>query len=168
MTITPTFGQSHALAHIILELVRKMIILFDFDETMAKHLLLYFLFFFAFCCIQAELSAQTVLLNYFTLEADGASIVLEWEMQGEEGIQEFRLFRKFNDEPSLAHVVSLTANGAFKYKYLDDDIFKTQGRVIHYELHIVTSTKTHKFYATHSHNPTSIQRTWGSIKSMFR
>ena len=135
---------------------------------MTKRFLPYILFFVALCSIQMDLSAQTVLLNYFTLEADGASIVLEWEMQGEEGIKEFRLFRKFNDEPSLAHVASLPVNGAFKYKYLDDDIFKTQGRVIHYELHIVTDAKTHKFYATHSHNPTSIQRTWGSIKSMFR
>ena len=135
---------------------------------MTRHSLIYIMLFVLFLSGVSFAQGQTVLLNYFTLQADGANVLLEWEMQEEEGIKEYRLFRKFNDEPSLAHVSTLDSKGLFKYKYLDDDIFKNHGRVIHYELHVVTPTKTHRFYASLSHNPTSIQRTWGSIKSMFR
>ena len=54
------------------------------------------------------------------------------------------------------------------YTFLDDAIFKTESRVIYYELHVVTDNRVHKFSRSLSHNPTSVQRTWGSIKSMFR
>ncbi|GAB4418637.1 MAG: hypothetical protein OHK0039_30230 [Bacteroidia bacterium] len=112
--------------------------------------------------------AQPVLLRYYNLVADGADILLEWEVQNESSISEYRLFRRFNDEPTLTHVATLAANGSPKYSYFDDDIFKTTGRVIHYELHIVTTSQVYTYSRSLSHNPTSVQRTWGSIKSMFR
>ncbi|MEL6673878.1 MAG: hypothetical protein AAFR61_16860 [Bacteroidota bacterium] len=115
-----------------------------------------------------HVQGQSVLLQYFTIDADGANVMMKWEMQSEKGLKEFRIFRRFDNERSLAHVATIPLNGTNKYTFLDDNIFKTQGRVIHYELHVVSLNKTHKFYGSLSHNPTSIQRTWGSIKSMFR
>lgn len=135
---------------------------------MLKRILTYLIFAAALSVVPQKIQAQTVLLNYFNLKVDGAQILLEWELQSEIGVKEFRVFRRFNDEPSLAHLVTMPVKGLMKYNYLDDDMFKTQGRVVHYELHIVTDKKTFKFFASQSHNPTSIQRTWGSIKSMFR
>ncbi|MDW3646163.1 MAG: hypothetical protein R8P61_03795 [Bacteroidia bacterium] len=135
---------------------------------MLKRILTYLIFAAALSIVPQKIQAQTVLLNYFNLKVDGAQILLEWELQSEIGVKEFRVFRRFNDEPSLAHLVTMPVKGLMKYNYLDDDMFKTQGRVVHYELHIVTDKKTFKFFASQSHNPTSIQRTWGSIKSMFR
>ena len=135
---------------------------------MLKRILTYLIFAAAISIVPQKIQAQTVLLNYFNLKVDGAQILLEWELQSEIGVKEFRVFRRFNDEPSLAHLVTMPVKGLMKYNYLDDDMFKTQGRVVHYELHIVTDKKTFKYFASQSHNPTSIQRTWGSIKSMFR
>ncbi|MEM8892761.1 MAG: hypothetical protein AAGD28_32570 [Bacteroidota bacterium] len=135
---------------------------------MLKRILTYLIFAAAISILPQKVQAQTVLLNYFNLKVDGAQILLEWELQSEIGVKEFRVFRRFNDEPSLAHLVTMPVKGLMKYNYLDDDMFKTQGRVVHYELHIVTDKKTFKYFASQSHNPTSIQRTWGSIKSMFR
>ena len=135
---------------------------------MLKRILTYLIFAAALSVLPQKIQAQTVLLNYFNLKVDGAQILLEWELQSEIGVKEFRVFRRFNDEPSLAHLVTMPVKGLMKYNYLDDDMFKTQGRVVHYELHIVTDKKTFKYFASQSHNPTSIQRTWGSIKSMFR
>ena len=135
---------------------------------MLKHILTYLIFAAVLSIVPQKIQAQTVLLNYFNLKVDGAQILLEWELQSEIGVKEFRVFRRFNDEPSLAHLVTMPVKGLMKYNYLDDDMFKTQGRVVHYELHIVTDKKTFKYFASQSHNPTSIQRTWGSIKSMFR
>ncbi|MEL6253685.1 MAG: hypothetical protein AAFR87_16875 [Bacteroidota bacterium] len=135
---------------------------------MLKRILTYLIFAAALSILPQKVQAQTVLLNYFNLKVDGAQILLEWELQSEIGVKEFRVFRRFNDEPSLAHLVTMPVKGLMKYNYLDDDMFKTEGRVVHYELHIVTDKKTFKYFASQSHNPTSIQRTWGSIKSMFR
>lgn len=112
---------------------------------------------------------QTILLDYFNLSPDGSDVILEWQMKTEENVLEYRVFRKFNNEPIQAHVATIAPDGAGKYQYLDDDIFKTESEVITYELQVVMSNnQTYDFQATLSHNPTSVQRTWGSIKSMFR
>lgn len=116
----------------------------------------------------SQLQAQALLIQDFRLVTEGADVLLEWEMQTESGVTEFRIFRRFNQDQTKSHVTTLRPNGSNKYFYLDDDIFKTEGRVIHYELHVIANEKTHKFTRSLSHNPTSIQRTWGSIKSMFR
>lgn len=126
---------------------------------------------FAFClglCWSQVAFSQSILLNYYNLTADGADVLLEWEVQDLDGIVEFQVFRRLNNESSGAHVATLRVNGSKAYSYLDDNIFKTDSRVIHYELHIVTSSRTETYERSLSHNPTSIQRTWGSIKSMFR
>ncbi|MEO0471061.1 MAG: hypothetical protein AAF206_15645 [Bacteroidota bacterium] len=121
-----------------------------------------------FCGLSQTLSAQSVLMNNFEISSDGADILLNWELQAEDGITEFRLFRKFNDDPNFVFVSTINVNGTRKYTYLDDNIFKSVSRVIHYELQVVVGNKVEKFQTSISHNPTSIQRTWGSIKSMFR
>jgi len=108
------------------------------------------------------------LVNQFVLSSEGADVLLTWELLDEAGIEEYRLFRRINQEPTAAHVATLPANQAGLYTYLDDDIFKNKARVIMYELHIVTEAKVHRFTRSLSHNPTSVQRTWGSIKAMFR
>ncbi|MDX1906368.1 MAG: hypothetical protein SF053_04980 [Bacteroidia bacterium] len=114
------------------------------------------------------LRGQAMLINTFDLVADGSDILLQWELPAEPGIVEFRIFRKYNDELTLTHVATIPANGTLRYSYLDDGIFKTTSRVLHYELQVVTQTQVFTFVRSLSHNPTSIQRTWGSIKSMFR
>ncbi|MEZ4824706.1 MAG: hypothetical protein R3C61_00215 [Bacteroidia bacterium] len=111
---------------------------------------------------------QNVLLNYFNLSSDGADILLEWELPDEANVVEYRLFRRVNEDTNQDHVVTIPSDGSGKYQYLDDGIFKTTSRVIHYDLQIVTSAKSFTFTSSVSHNPTSIQRTWGSIKSMFK
>ena len=114
------------------------------------------------------LAKQVFLMNYFNINTDGSDILLEWEIQSENNVSEYRLFRKMNDEPDYTFVGTVTANGNLKYQFLDDGIFKTDSRTIHYELQVVVGNKTQSFHVSVSHNPTSIQRTWGSIKSMFR
>ncbi|MDP5169753.1 MAG: hypothetical protein NWR72_05880 [Bacteroidia bacterium] len=113
--------------------------------------------------------AQTILLNYFNISPDGSDVVLEWDIQSETNVKEYRIFRRLNNEPLQAHLATISPNGLGKYQYLDDDMFKTESEVIHYELQVVmVNNEVHQFQATLSHNPTSVQRTWGSIKSMFR
>ncbi len=114
-------------------------------------------------------NAQTLILNYFTITSDGADILIEWEIKDETNLTEFQLYRKLNDEPTLTFVTNVLPNGSLKYQFLDDGIFKNNGRIIQYELHVFIGNQVHKFTSIPlAHTPTSIQRTWGSIKSMFR
>lgn len=115
-----------------------------------------------------EVFSQQFLLNYFTVNSEGADIKLEWEAQSEKGVLEYQVYRKFNNEPVLKHLATISPDQSNKYEFLDDDIFKDNSKVINYELHVITEDQVFKFYTSLSHNPTSIQRTWGSIKSMFR
>ncbi len=115
-----------------------------------------------------QVQAQQVLLNFFNLNPNGADILLEWEVQDEASVSEYRIFRKFQDDPTFTFVGAISATGAKSYQYLDDDIFKSTSRVIVYELQVVKDNQVYRFTANLSHNPSSIQRTWGSIKSMFK
>ena len=118
---------------------------------------------------QLPMQAQLFTMD-FRISPEGADVLLEWEPETENDVVEYRLFRKFNNEPTLTHVTTVEANGKRVYKFLDDEIFKNSSRVINYELHVIVKERPdpYKFHASLSHNPTSIQRTWGSIKAMFR
>ena len=127
-------------------------------------------FLFALFLIwQLPTQAQLFTMD-FRISPEGADVLLEWEPETEKDVVEYRLFRKFNNEPTLTHVSTVEASGKRVYKFLDDEIFKNSSRVINYELHVIIKDRPepHKFHASLSHNPTSIQRTWGSIKAMFR
>lgn len=126
------------------------------------------LFLLNILVLSSQTQAQNVLLNYFNLTSDGADILLEWELPEEMNVVEYRIFRRMNNDPNQDHIVTIQSDGSGRYQYLDDGIFKTVSRVIHYDLQIVASGKTYTFTSSLSHNPTSIQRTWGSIKSMFK
>lgn len=114
--------------------------------------------------------AQEVIFNYFNINSDGADVLLEWEVQEETVIERFELYRKFNDEGTFIAISTITTNGTGAYQFLDDDIFKNLSRTIFYELHVIIQGKTEPVIVTNSllHSPTSVQRTWGSIKAMFR
>ncbi|WNJ18021.1 hypothetical protein [Pontibacter sp. G13] len=122
-----------------------------------------------FCGLSTETSAQQAQLKSFSILPEGADILLSWEMNGEDQVSTYRILRKFDDEPAYVWVADVPAAGKLSYSFLDDGIFKSTGRIVHYELQVVTaSNQVLKFSRSLSHNPTSIQRTWGSIKSMFR
>lgn len=127
-----------------------------------------FLLFIALAWLPSGLHAQGFALDKFEVTPNGADILLQWETQDEGGVSEFRVFRKFNDDFDYEYVATVNTDGSGIYQYLDDDIFKNEARIIHYELQAVKGSRIYKFSINLAHNPTSIQRTWGSIKSMFR
>lgn len=112
--------------------------------------------------------AQMTSLRQFNLKSDGASVIVHWEVGGEDGIEEYRLYRQDHEGAPLELIHSQSPDGISQYEYMDNDIFKNERRIIFYELHIVKDGEIHKFYASLNHNPTAIQRTWGSIKKMFQ
>jgi len=111
--------------------------------------------------------AQGVTLEQFIVKSEAASVMVTWQITDESNIREYKLYRKI-DEGAFKMVATIPASGLGNYVYEDDDIFKDDSQVLTYELQVMKNNRLHKFYTTLSHNPTAIQRTWGSIKSMFK
>lgn len=129
--------------------------------------LLYILLLFYAGGIFAQSSSLSP-LNYFIVTSEGADIFLEWELTTEDSLENFQIYRKFDDESTYSLVEIVEPDGSKTYQFLDDDIFKNASRTISYELRILVSKETFVEERNILHSPTSIQRTWGSIKSMFR
>lgn len=122
---------------------------------------------FALLLSCAGLSAQTLSLESFVANPSGADVLLSWEIPSEDGVSEFKIYRKIEAE-AYQFVANVTADGSRSYVYLDDAIFKDTPQNITYKLMIRKNGVFYTYYTTVVHNPTSVQRTWGSIKAMFR
>jgi hypothetical protein len=127
------------------------------------HVILLIVLFFTTLNTQA----QGVTLEQFIVKSEAASVMVTWQITDESNIREYKLYRKI-DEGAFKMVATIPASGLRNYVYEDDDIFKDDSQILTYELQVMKNNRLHKFYTTLSHNPTAIQRTWGSIKSMFK
>lgn len=119
------------------------------------------------CAVTLHSAAQAVSLNTYIARSEGANVLVQWEIQDEAGVSEYKLARKIDQNGSFETVFRANANGTRYYQFMDDHIFKNENRVITYELQVVKAGISHAFYTSISHNPTAVQRTWGSIKAMF-
>lgn len=114
------------------------------------------------------LKAQNLTLNYFHASPDGSDVVVAWEVPSEAGITDFRVWRKVNDESQYAFLDHVAPTGALQYQFQDYTVFKDEAKTISYKLQVFQNGAVFTYYTDITHNPTSVQRTWGSIKAMFR
>lgn len=134
---------------------------------MSKYILSFILIFII--ATFSNLQAQGVNLNDFGVSAfNGSDIKIEWQIENESGVSEYRLYRKVGGNAEQKYVGTVYANGSGKYTYYDKDVFKTEASVITYELRVIKNGNPSFFYASLTFNTTSVQRTWGSIKGMFK
>lgn len=128
------------------------------------------LFTIALLCLVCTTVFGFVVMRNFSVTDIGSEIRLDWEVVSENGIQEFQIWRKSTSNPNYIKIHTLTPNGNKVYSYSDVNIFRvsqTQGTYT-YMLRIMETGHSTDFTQDVAHNPTSIQRTWGSIKSMFK
>ena len=123
---------------------------------------------FAFLVCATGLNAQALTLDYFNASPDGADVLVAWEMTNQEGVTNFKIFRKIEGEPSYKFLSHVAPEADGSYTYLDYTIYKDTPKNINYKLQVNQGAEVHTFIVTITHNPTSVQRTWGSIKAMFR
>lgn len=111
----------------------------------------------------------SVTLKYFTASPSGTEIKLQWEVQAETGITEFQLWKRTSSNGAVK-IYSVIPNGNKIYSYTDANVMKTNEtqQTYIYTLRILQGSAYTDFTQTVNHSPTSIQRTWGSIKSMFK
>jgi hypothetical protein len=108
-----------------------------------------------------------------TLQAhsDGNNVTIQWGTTEEVSLSEFVVERQAGSEGGfiLIGMVAPKGNNSF-YEFVDQTAFKTIATVYQYRIKIVSQdgSYTYSKTVTVSHNVSSVKRTWGSLKAMFR
>jgi len=117
-------------------------------------------------------------LQYFQAKSDGAAVTLEWKSATEQDVAQYEVERA-GDDNQFRYVATVSAKGSNQsYTFKDDEAFgkrdNSGGTIAKnyftYRLRIVGSDHTATFSGNVgvTHNVSSIKRTWGMIKEMFR
>lgn len=112
--------------------------------------------------------AQTV--SDFTAVIDGSSIILSWKSGSEVNLSDYCIQRSFDGRNYYDISVIKPEGNNHNYRYTDQDLYKEAFRTYYYRIELrmkrgpVQYSQTREVTLSFS----GIQRTWGSIKAMFR
>ncbi len=116
-------------------------------------------------------------VDYLRARSTGSAVVLEWRSTQESNLLQYEIERA-GDDQIFRYVAAVSAKGSNQtYSYRDDEAFNKRDangnvastyftyrlKLVHADQRTVYSTS-----AGVSHNVSSIKRTWGMIKEMFR
>ncbi len=140
---------------------------------MKKRYIILLLFAFTFLAI-----AQNTILSSFTAKSDNKNVTLRWSTRDEANISHFEIERAYING-SFKYLSMEKAHGfASSYSFTDDNVFNkkdAQGHTLssnNFMYRIKIIKKNNKFEYSDNvsvvHKISSIQKTWGMIKEMFR
>ncbi|UOQ98554.1 hypothetical protein MUN81_03470 [Hymenobacter sp. 5317J-9] len=119
-------------------------------------------------------------LTMFTAAYEGTRVRVDWEVSSETDVTGFELARKSATETSYSTVTSVVPNGQRRYQYYDANVFRTApgstpgtpapsaGGPFTYRLTVHSPTGDQSYLTVLAGTPSAVQRSWGTIKSMFR
>ena len=117
-------------------------------------------------------------LLLFTAAYDGTIVRVEWEVNSETDVSGFDLARKAAAETSYTMVSSVVPTGQRRYQYLDTNVYRTTGGStptpanaggpFTYRLTVRGPNGDQSYLTVLAGTPSAVQRSWGTIKSMFR
>lgn len=122
--------------------------------------------------------AADVSMEYFTTRADGNSVAIEWVCTAERAVARFEVERS-TDGQTFRSVGFVEPRGAYQvYRFTDSDVLlkggdtqqKVAGRSYSYRIKVIGTDNTISYSSVSSlvHNVSSVRRTWGMIKEMFK
>ena len=103
--------------------------------------------------------------------SDGNNVTIQWGTTLEVSLREFVVERQAGSEGGFILIGSVAPKGYNSfYEFVDQTAFKTITSVYQYRIKIVSQdgSFTYSKTVTVSHNVSSVKRTWGSLKAMFR
>jgi hypothetical protein len=110
------------------------------------------------------------ILGPLDVKPQGNYIVIRWQASSETNLKQYVLQRKsgFGDYSDIAWI---NPRSDMNYEVIDKEVFKSSSNFYKYRLKIVDNDLTESFLEQQgSINPnvSSVKRTWGSIKALFR
>ncbi len=136
---------------------------------------------FSFLCalvlLVSTAYAVESLLQSFTARSTGASVTIEWRTSSDAALSSFEVERAGSDNV-FRFVSTVPARGASQvHSYVDEDVFakgdgsnEIQNNQLQYRLKLVRPDRSYTYSnsVAVTHSVSSIKRTWGMIKEMFR
>ena len=130
----------------------------------------------------SAVTVWAVTLTLFTASYDGANVRVEWEVSSESDVTGFELARKGAADPVFQVVSSMVPTGQRRYQYLDPNVYRAgvgstvpgssngalSGGPFTYRLIVRSSGGDQSYSTVLAGTPSAVQRSWGTIKSMFR
>lgn len=110
-------------------------------------------------------------LDFFNGRSDGDNVVLEWKTRSESSLLRYEIQRKAGVNGEFVSLATVQPKGSNSlYTYTDRSAYKASESVYVYRLKIVESSgpSSYSNEITVTHSVSSVKRTWGSIKAMFR
>ena len=120
--------------------------------------------------------AAAATLTLFTAIYDGANVRVEWEVSTETDVTGFELSRKAASDINYTTVSTIMPTGQRRYQYLDTNVYRTTagttattgGGPFTYRLTVRGPGGDQSYLTVLAGTPSAVQRSWGTIKSMFR
>lgn len=121
--------------------------------------------------ITAGLIFAGVDLRSFTVKSSGGNVVLNWDTNSETNLNYFVVLRK-TVNGGYVEIGTVYPKNDRTYEYVDQTAFKTAGQLYVYKIKIVdndgTTSYSGEVSVMHNNGISSVKRTWGSIKALFR
>jgi len=105
-----------------------------------------------------------------SVRSDGNNIIIAWQAISETNLKQYIIQRK-SGNGDYVDVAWINPRPDMNYEFTDREVFKTTGSWYKYRLKIVDndgSYSTLDQVGMISPNVSSVKRTWGSIKALFR
>jgi len=122
--------------------------------------------------------AYAATVTLFTSVYENSNVRLEWEVNTETDVTGFELARKGALETNFTAVTSVVLTGQRRYQYLDANVYRTSGGAttatnlgggpFTYRLTVRSPNGDQNYLSILAGTPSAVQRSWGTIKSMFR
>ena len=124
--------------------------------------------------------AYAATLTLFTAVYTGSTVQVDWEVNTETDVTGFELSRKAATETSFTSINTTATNGQRHYQYLDANLYRLSGSgsttptaaagngPYTYRLTVRSTTGDQSYLTVVAGTPSAVQRSWGTIKSMFR
>jgi len=123
-----------------------------------------------FIILTALVTYAGVDLLKFTARSQNGNVVVSWQTVSESNLNRFVVERK-TVNGSFMEIGNVSPRSDRNYEYIDQTAFKTSDQLYVYHLKIIDNdgsvSYSQEVSVTHS-NISSVKRTWGSIKALFR
>jgi hypothetical protein len=120
----------------------------------------------------AGIVSAAVIKGQPTARSDGSSITIHWDSDDETGLVGYEIARKAGwDGQYIVLMPSYKLKGSNQpYDFVDETAFRTTGTYYKYRITALyaNGARSDPYETGVSHYVSSVRRTWGSIKAMFR
>ncbi|PJA96845.1 MAG: hypothetical protein CO129_04240 [Ignavibacteriales bacterium CG_4_9_14_3_um_filter_34_10] len=139
-------------------------------STMKMTLIKYFVIFLSIMPLLKVQAGASIPENGFTAHSFNGDILIHWQTTSETNVKYFIVERR-TQYSDFMEVATINPESDRYYEYTDKNVFKSNDNIYYYRIKIVDKdgnvSYTNEISVLHS-TATSVKRTWGSIKALFR